>query len=256
MNSVDYIFLGIAVFYFWRGWAKGLLRSLLEPAAFILCVVYAYFYYQRTQNFMISAGIGILGPIVLNLFFMLLFAVLNKALKQDDKKEHPLQMMNRFFGGLFSLSWVVFFMGLTVVLFTMIPVRISVLEGLRKSVMASKSMEGIKFLAGDRFSFLQKETQPVDLANGQNYADALQKTPEYKELIKDDRVKAVFTDPETMERIQNKDFVGLFNDPKIQQLMQDPELIQKFFKLNQVLLELNGSQGERSQNADDIYKNH
>ena len=255
MNSVDFIVLGVLGFYFWRGWAKGLFRSLLGPVALVVCFVYSYIYFQRTNNFVVSLVICVLGPIFLNIIFIGLFAILKKAKKKTDEKD-PDELRNRLFGGLINVLWIGFLLFLSLSFFAMIPIKVPGLENARKAVVESKSISFISGVMGDRMAFLRKDTEPIDVEVDQSYLPKLQKTSEYAQLMGDERVKVLFEDSKTLEMIQNKDVMGLMSDPKVLEIMQDPELIQKFLKLNQKMVQINQSQEEVKGHGDDIHENY
>ena len=254
MNGLDYILSGLILFSFWRGWVKGILRTLLGPFIFFLCVVYAYLYYQRTKNFLLSLGIGLAGPIVLNVIVWMFFAVFNKGprSRDKDKTKHPFDVLNRFAGGIFSACWTVLVIGSGLIFFAVIPIRIPGLEGVRRLVTSSESFSMIRSSTEKYISFPPENVVPVDLENNQEYVQRMQETPEYQDLMRDQRVKAVSDDPRIREKVQSKDIVGLFYEPRIQELMKDPNLIRKFFDFHRSMQELNQGPEQGAHHEDDI----
>lgn len=257
MNEVDFIVLGLAVFTFWRGWAKGLLRSLLGPVILAGCLGYAYVHYVRTRDILLSLGISILGPIVLNIVFWLLFAVFGKMRRREENEEGGFfEASGRMSGGVISMIWTVSIVMACLVFFMVIPVRMPGLEKARTLVSESGGILLVKAALGDRLQFLRKDVQPLDLKNNQVSAQRLQESFEYTALMEDDRVRDVFSDPETVKKIQDKDVAGLMKDPKIQALMQDPALVRKFFRFNQAMIRMSQDETERREHVDDLHKNY
>lgn len=246
MNQLDYIILGVLLFAFWRGWSKGLVRSLLGPLALGVCVVYAYWYYQRSGNVIISIGITILGPMVVYILFLLLHTILKKAAGSDRDEETPLEIIGRLCGALLSMTWMIFSVGLSLVVFMMIPLQIPVITSARQVVAGSGSMRVIQAVMGRRLISLRNDGKITAAASKENRSVMVQleQTAEYTALMQDARIKALLDDPDVMAKIKNKDFISLMQDPKLHSLMQDGELIKKILSLNQKMMALEQTQDQ------------
>lgn len=238
MNIIDYVILVFLVFYFWRGWSKGLLKSLLKPIVLIGCIGYAYFYFLRTQNFILSLGIAILGPIVFNVVFTLLVALLKKADKKEDDQRVALEAWDRFLGGVFSVCWGMFWVLMPLVSVAAIPFKIPGFEPVRQAIVASKTIAAIDTATGSKLPLVGKNAQLIDLRHDQEYLQRLRESPEYQQLIKDPRVEELAANDGIKEMIDNGDIAGLLQSPQMKEVLNDPKLIQQFLKLNQQLTQM------------------
>ena len=68
MTITDLIVIVLSAFYFWNGWRKGFLHSLLGPASVVVCFGAAFLYYQQTHNIFVSFMISCFGPIAVKYF--------------------------------------------------------------------------------------------------------------------------------------------------------------------------------------------
>lgn len=236
MNIVDYIVFGLFGFYFWRGYSKGLFRSILGPVSLALSAGYSYFYFQRTNNVLVSIGICIFGPLVLSMALAVFFAIFKKADGAVERKKNPHEFQHRLLGGMINVSWMGFLVLLSLFLFLLIPVKMPGLESARQSIMQSKIFD---LALAQRMPFVASGFEPVDLDGDREYLSALEKTAEYDDLMKDPRVRQLFANEGIRTKIENKDIAGLFNEPDIQEMMRDPALIQKFLNINKKMIEVN-----------------
>lgn len=238
MNTADFVIITFFVFYFWRGWVKGFLRSVFGPVALMVCFFYSYFYFQKTHNFGISALICILGPFILNIILGAVLAIFHKG-KDEKEEESAASVLNRLSGGLLNVLWMGALILVTVCFFLMIPIRISALESLRESLIKSRTVRIVANVSGDSLPFLREDVQPVDIQEARFHFKQIQKTAEFKKLMEDERVKKLFADPQTARKIQSQDILGLLNDPRIQEVLQDPRLIREFLAVNKKMVQIN-----------------
>ncbi|MEW5895528.1 MAG: CvpA family protein [Candidatus Omnitrophota bacterium] len=257
LNFIDFALLGAIAFYFWRGWSKGFILSLVGPVSLILCFLYGFFYFKSTSNFLVGLLICLLGPMAINMIVSGLIATIKKAGKSDNKggKEES-EFLGRLAGGIFNIAWISLILFIMVIIISMIPFKIPGLANLGTAVKNSAVFSIISSGMGDRFSFLKKGVQPIDLEKAENYFPELKETSEYLDLMKDDRVKDLMNDPSIIKKIEEKDFVALLNNPKIQAIMNDPQLLRKFLILNKKMIEINGNTNKGEDNADDIYQDN
>src|SRR3989338_4323676 len=99
--TVDFIILCLLLIFFWAGWLKGLLRSLIGPISLGLSLTAGLIYYWITQKFFYAVLITLFGPIALNIIFSIILKIWNKA---TSDKSSP-RLASRILGGLFSLLW-------------------------------------------------------------------------------------------------------------------------------------------------------
>lgn len=236
MTLVDSVIIGVLVFYFWRGWSKGFFRSLLGPLTLAMALGYAFFYFQRTQNFLISIGICVLGPLVLSLALQAVYVLFKQAGHEPGRQQASHELQDRMLGGLVNMVWMGCMILLCLAMFVSIPLKMPFLEEARRAVLSSRIFD---MVLAHRLPFLSKDFRPVDLEGDRAYMDTLQKSPEYQQLMNDPKTKTLFSDPQIQEKIENRDVAGLLSDPLVQEVMKDPQLIQKFLAVNQRMIEAN-----------------
>jgi len=236
MTLVDGIIAVILLFYFWRGWSKGFFRSLLGPLTLAMAWGYAFFYFQKTHNSLVSIGICILGPLVLSLVLQAVYFFCKQSSHDSGQHQKPHEFQDRMLGGIVNMVWMGCMILLCLVMFVSVPVKMPFLEESRRSVLESRTFD---MVLAHRLPFLAKDFRPVDLDGNREYMPALQASPEYQQLMKDPRAQRLFSDPQTRAKIENKDFAGLLADPLVQEIMRDPQLIQKFLAVNQKMIEVN-----------------
>ncbi len=260
MNSVD---VGIAVvlaFCFWKGWSKGIARSLMGPVSLVICFFYGYAYYARTHNYLISLVIWIAGPVIVTSLFSFSLWMFNRfKVVVDQESENRLGGMSRLLGGVFSDLWIMAIAGVAFVLIAFVPMELSVLGKVRGTILDSRTFGLFADTFGDWIPVLKSpRTMEGLLSTDQARLKNLEHTQEYQDVVTDPRLQFLMSDADIREKIDNKDFMALLNDERIQQIMQNPELVQKFLKLNQKMI-LQGrasGPGEGEIHADDLYENH
>lgn len=229
----------------WRGWIQGLLRSLFGLLALGACAFYGYLYYQRMHNFLLSFVIFAFGPIILNTLFAWFCRNFLEGGRNAEgqfsgaDRRDPLTVESHFLGALLNGIWGAFLVGVFVYLFLMIPVKVPIINEIQKEMKRSYSVGMMSDILGEKVFFLNEEYEPLDMKEDEGYLPQLKEIEEYEELMQDQQVRALFEDRETLEKIHNQDIMGLFSDERVQKIMTDPELIQKFLRLNQKMQEIN-----------------
>ena len=126
-------------------------------------------------------------------------------------------------------------MALLVFLLSMMPPNLPGLAVFHNDVVHSLTFAAVSAPLKKRLPFIekiQKHPQGLTLTLPSPEGPApLETSAAYQELMKDERVKALFSDEETLQQIREQDLPGLFNNPRVFAVMQDRELVAQFFKL-------------------------
>jgi len=69
------IFIALLFFGLW-GWLKGFLKSIIGPFSLLIGITFSIIYFAKTKNFVLSLGISIVGPIIINIIIGLLMRIL------------------------------------------------------------------------------------------------------------------------------------------------------------------------------------
>ena len=185
----DSIMLAALLYFFYRGWRKGALRTLLGPITLIAGFCAAFIYYQQTRNIPISLLICFLGPIALKVFISLMLKIWDKA---TDKKV-PLSIFSRLFGSLFNILWSGSYIVLFIISIGLLPMRFGWLEKIQDDVAASKSYTMIN-------QFMEK------------------KVPATSSNIK--KLTAIFQNPDKLQQFQStKEFKALMTDDNLKEMI-------------------------------------
>ena len=229
----DSIMLAALLYFFYRGWRKGALRTLLGPITLIAGFCAAFIYYQQTRNIPISLLICFLGPIALKVFISLMLKIWDKA---TDKKI-PLSLFSRLFGSFFNILWSGSYVVLLLISIGLIPMRFGWLEKIQDDVVVSKSYTMIYQFMENRAPATSGDIKKLTaIFQNPDKLKQFQSTKEFKALMADDSLKEIFSDKEIVEQIQNKDYGKLLTNPKIQSVFQNEQVLKKMFALNKKIM--------------------
>ncbi len=229
----DSIMLAALLYFFYRGWRKGALRTLLGPITLIAGFCAAFIYYQQTRNIPISLLICFLGPIALKIFISLMLKIWDKA---TDKKV-PLSIFSRLFGSLFSILWSGSYIVLFIISIGLLPMRFGWLEKIQDDVAASKSYTIIDQFMKSWIPATSGDIKKLTaIFQNPDKLQQFQSTKEFKALMTDDNLKEIFSDKEIVEQLQNKDYGKLLTNPKIQSIFQNEQVLKKMFALNKKIM--------------------
>lgn len=235
MSSItDSIVLVLTLYFLYRGWSRGLLRTLVGPIALIVGCLGAFIYYAQTHNIIVAFIISIVAPLILNIFFSLTLAVWHKM----TKTENPISPASRAFGAGLCALWGDINTLLIIVLIAMIPSNASWIESVRQDIFNSGTYSLVdqwtKHLVPKKSIDIRAVSQVL---KDPNQMQRLQSSAEYKAVWEDKTVQKLLTDEEIMRDIQDKNFAKLMANPKMQAVMKDPELIKKILDMNVRMME-------------------
>lgn len=241
MRVTDIVVLLMGLYYLWRGWRKGLFRTILGPFSLVLCVVAAYIYYEKTGSLLTSMAIGLAGPIVVTLVFSILLFLWGKV----QGKEAKLSFFSRMLGAGLSFSWAAAMIILAFVIYSFIPAQYFPVTSLRDDVNGSMTFAYLSDMMEDRIPSMKqvKLNQPVIQAEASQ--EMLRSTDEYQSLVEDERVKELLADEKIARNFEDKNYVQLLTDPKVRQVYDDKELVENFIKLSTRLVEINNQQASQ-----------
>ena len=233
-NITDYITAGAILYFFYNGWRKGFLKTLLGPISLIAGCLIGYSYYQKTQNMAVGLAICVLSPFIINILASIILKLWNKAVNSDI----PPSMISRLSGSAFSILWGGGYLAMMLILVAVMPLRFGWFEKAQDDVLGSRSYALISERAGDKIPggfFDIKKIAGVlrDPAKLKEF----ESTEEFKALREDARLKEFFSDEETADQVRNKDYRGLLSNPKMQAVFRDKELLKKIFALNKKIAE-------------------
>src|SRR3989344_5524128 len=79
----DSIILALTLFFSYRGWSQGLLRTLIGPIALLLGCIMAVIHYSQNHNIIMAFAISVVAPMLLNLSLSFVLTIWNKTINTD-----------------------------------------------------------------------------------------------------------------------------------------------------------------------------
>ena len=240
ISITDGIILVVAIFSFWSGWQKGLMRTLLGPLSLLIGTIASYLYYSFTHKVLNSLLIGLIGPIVLNIILSLLLSVWNKTVDNNQKTTR----LSRVAGGFLNILWTGGLIVLVLILIVMIPPHVFGLEMIKADLNRSAAYCLIRQFMKDKVPASNTMENTLNVFNPAQLK-TIQDTPEYKTLMADEKIQSILSNEETMQQIRRKNIAKLLANPEFLKLFQDEQLMKKILDMNLRLLK-EGSGGNSS----------
>lgn len=214
----------VLLYYFIRGWHRGLWLSLLGPVAFLAGIALSSFYYQKTHQVLVSLVIGIASPVIIKLIGSLILDPLNKA---NTGYLSP----TRLISALFNLAWgsgvaiiILLFLGL-------LPIEYVGLQKAKDDVVHSKSFYYVYQELVKIFPQVQNYVSPnhIDATTLMNHAEQIILTnPQVKEILNDPKMlQQIMSMMGSNTGVSNQDMQKIMNNPQIQEIMKDPKKLQE-----------------------------
>src|SRR3989338_529924 len=231
---IDSIVSALLLYFLYRGWAKGFLRTLIGPISLIAACIAGAVYYSSTHNIMAGILIGVLGPILLNILFSISINIWHQTVNVN----RPLSYTSRLLGSGFSLIWGILHLALIIILLFMIPLDFPWLRHLREQFLSSRSYAVIQ---QQTKTFLPVKSlnapQLLEMLRDPAHLEKVHSLEEYKTLMEEKVVMEILSDEDILRYIEDKNFSQLMTHPKVQYLLENPEVLKKVFDLNVKIIE-------------------
>ena len=238
MSYTDIIVVLSSIIFIQRGWAQGILRTILGPLTFVVGTLLGYFYYLATKNIFISVMISIFAPIVLGVAASTVFFLITRVNGGEAKSS----TLSRALAAGLNLAWGELWLITMIMLVLMLPDNIVKITAIRNDIERSAALQMVSPLFTKLLNKNSKNpTTSLSLMsfNDPESAKKLQAMPEYQKIASDKAIQDVLNDPEIAALAEKKDFGKLMTHPKILKLTSDPELMKKFIALYPKLLKNN-----------------
>ena len=233
-SITDSVVLALTLYFLYRGWTQGLLRTLIGPIALLLGCVMAMIYYSQNHNIIMAFAISIGAPMLLNLLLSFALTIWQKAVNVDK----TISPASRAWGAGLCALWGDINLLLIIVLIALIPSNASWIEGVRQDIFDSGTYSLVdqwtKHLVPKKSIDIRAVSQVL---KDPNQLQNLQSSAEYKAVWEDKTIQALLTDEEVMRDIRDKNFAKLVANPKMQAVMKDPELVKKILDMNVRMME-------------------
>lgn len=235
MSSItDSVILALTLYFLYRGWSQGLLRTLIGPIALLLGCVIAVIYYVQNHNIIMAFAISIVAPMILNLLLSLALTVWQKTVNADK----PVSPVSRAWGAGLCALWGGINLLLIIVLIVLVPGNASWIEGVRQDIFNSGTYSIVdqwtKHLVPGKSIDIRAVSQVL---KDPTQIQRLQSSAEYQAVRDDKTIQTLLTDEDIMRDIRDKNFASLMANPKMRAVMKDPGLVRKILDMNVKIME-------------------
>ncbi len=236
MTFLTDVIVRVFILYFlFRGAQKGFLRTLLGPIALILSCLIAFIYYYKTKNIFFSLSMAIFGPLFLTFIFSFVLKSWNTVV---NNKESP-SPLSRLAGALLSFLWRAPHLAIMLSFLALVPIpkNIAWFIPIQNNVKNSQSYALISRWTKNKIPAAGIDLNKLAaILKNPDHLKALRSTPEFQEIIADNKFRNLFSDQKILQAIKEKNFHELLSQPKIKAFFQDPELIKKFLALQKKIM--------------------
>ncbi len=228
-TTTDLIVLLLLIFFVYRGWRRGLLRSLIGPAALVICWVIAMIHYDLNKNIFTALSIAIGGTFILTIAAHIVLSLMR--LTVDKEYRDYVFWRSRLLGGLLNLVWKGAMIGLILLALALVPPGPFGLQKMHNDITGSFFYAQAQRIVS-AIKPAKDTVDTLEMINDSHYLDKLSETKEYEALMNDKQIRDLRQDPEIAEMMDKKDIAGLMSNPKIIKLMQDEEFVKKLNELS------------------------
>jgi hypothetical protein len=229
----DYIIGGLFFFYFWRGWCKGFLRTIIGPGAFIISLLAGILYFDLTQNIPKTLGVILIGTLALSIILKIIFFFGRQSLDKKDRKY--IFIGSRLLGGTINLGCKGALTMGSLFLFLNIPSHLFDIEKYQEPIRKSQAYALFAQRVLPRIPQAVHLTGMMDRVTNPSRVHELADYREYREFMADEKVQDLLTDTEVQQMIKENNMKDLMIHPKFLQIMQDDKLMKQMTKFGKHL---------------------
>jgi uncharacterized membrane protein required for colicin V production len=238
-SITDIIVLFIIVFFIYRGWQKGFLRTILGPLSLVLCTFGAYVYYYKTKNIPFSLLIAFIGPIGLTIFVGLSLTIWRRFFNKEGKISH----LSRILGSFLNLLWSGSILVGVLTLLLFIPQKMPFFRTTQKDFHKSITYKYLNNFFQKRIPSLANIEQRINVLSLDPQQQPKEVSDKLNELRQDERIQSILSDPVIANQIEKRDISQLISNPKILAIAQDEDLMMKFLDIYKSLPQENKATG-------------
>ena len=223
LTGVDFFIITILLIFFWAGWLKGFLRSVIGPLSLLLSLGISAIYYIFTHKFFYAVLISLSGPVILSILFSIILKVWNK--KVDDKKS--LHIASRICGALLSLTWYGGIFILSLILLAMIPLHIPGMYKIQNLIKSSQAYTLSNRWFGPQTQMFDIQTMIITLKNPATQAQ-IQSSAAYQILTNDYNFQNLLSDEQLLKELEGQNTFHLLSNEKVQAILNNKDSLEKF----------------------------
>ncbi|MFA5088067.1 MAG: CvpA family protein [Candidatus Omnitrophota bacterium] len=229
ISDIDLLVLVVVIIAVFQGWRKGLFRSLITPASFLMGLFIGIIYYDASENIVKSlSAIAITTLGLSSLLFLLLYLSRRKMNPQDRQF---IYVGSRLAGILVNGAWQGFLMGFLLFVFASFPGDLFGIPRIRTDVQQSISCQFFQFYVLNKLPLFQDIKTTISVLEDSRQVEQTRMSGEFNAFLQEEKIQSLLSDEETLSQMHNKDVLRLLNNPKFQSVMKDDRLMNKFSKI-------------------------
>lgn len=229
LNTTDAIVLVLFLFFFWSGWRKGLLRSILGPLSLLLCSVAGIVYYDVSGNMFKAATIALAGSFILA-FVIRILLFMGRATADKQYRDQTF-IVSRILGGLLNLAWKGTIVLAVIFFTTLVPLNLPTLKTIKDDINSSKTLAYLNLYALSKTGKVRDAMKVFDVLKDPSKFETVTATKEYRAFATNPKVKEAFSDQDVVKLVEDRNVSQLLTHPKIKDLLRDEEVMKDFSDL-------------------------
>lgn len=229
MNEFDIFYLCALIVFFWLGFFKGFLRSLIGPACLAFWSIIGVLNYDLDNNVISAVTITIIGSFTCSLILQFLFFLGKHGVHQQHR--HYVFWPSRLLGGVFNAGWNGLLVAIIAITLSLLPNNFLGMEPVQKSIMESLSCQKFYTHVISPFPLIKNIHMTISIFKNQTVLQKYQETPEYQAVFSDPKIDHIMKSPKIMKKLQNKNIISLLIDKEVQAVLKDNYLMMKVSEL-------------------------
>ncbi len=230
MATFDIIFLSILGIFFLLGWHLGLLRNLIEPFSFGLCLIFAIINYDLNSNLLHSITIAVIGTIILSFTIHLIIVLGRKTVSK--KYRSYVFWGSRLAGGVLSVIWRGALAAGLVLLIMTLPNNAFQIKSTQASIQNSETYAHIQTYVLPRFPILENTILTLSVFSHPEQFTKVDDSLEYADFFNNEHVQDILSDPDIADDIRSNNIRNLIANEKIQTLLKDQKSLKMIEQLS------------------------
>lgn len=240
MAIFDIIFLVALGIFFLLGWHLGLLRNLIGPFAFGLCLLFGVINYDLNSNLLHSIAIVVIGTISISLTVNLIIFISRRTVQK--KYRSYVFWGSRLLGGCLSAAWLGAMAAGVVLLIMTLPNNAFQLKNVQAVIEESQTYSYIQVYVISRFPVLRNTFTTLSVFSHPESFTMVNDSQEYKEFFNNTHVQDILSDPDIANDIRTNNIKNLITNKKIQALLKDPKSLKIIEQLSKEIYRRQGQQ--------------
>jgi hypothetical protein len=231
MSMTDFIVFMLLLFYLAHGWYIGFLRSILTPACFILCVLFAVINFDLNYNIVHSSLIVILGTFILSTIMRTFLLLMRRTV--DKEFRNYVFWGSRLLGSIGSVCWRGVVTAVILLLVTLMPAQSNNMADLQNDILKSRAYSLVYQYGLDRVPIARHVVLTLSIFKDPAKTRQLSEMREFQAFFGNPNVKSLMADPNLTNALNKKNFLALLSNPYLKSVLFDQYLMKTLSNLSE-----------------------